>query len=255
MSARIAVVTPYFRETRDVLWQCHRSVRDQQDASWDFRVEHFLIADGHPLAEIDDWSASHVRLPSAHGDNGNTPRGVGSLLAKSDGYDFIAYLDADNWFHAGHLASLLALHRQTGSPICSALRTFHGPSGERLAISETDEDALRHVDTSCLLIHRSSFDLIGVWLDMPRKLSPICDRVFLAAILHRQRSVQSTGQRSVAFRTQYASHYRAAGAPVPPGAKHADYAEGVLAYLRSPQGVTECVQAMGFWPASHFALG
>ena len=254
MSVRIAVVTPYFREPRDVLWQCHRSVLDQQVGTELFRAEHFLIADGHPLAEIDDWTASHVRLPSAHGDNGNTPRGLGSLLAKAEGYDFIAYLDADNWFHAGHLASLLALHRQTGSPVCSAIRTFHDLAGNRLEVSETDEDALRHVDTSCVLIHRSSFDLIGVWLDMPRMLSPICDRVFLAAILHNQRSVRSTGQRSVAFRTQYASHYRAAGAPVPQGAKDADHAGGVLAYLVSPQGVTECVQALGFWPATHFAM-
>jgi hypothetical protein len=152
------------------------------------------------------------------------------------------------------ISSLLALHRQTGSAICSALRTFHGPAGESLNITESDEDALHHVDTSCFLIHRSSFDVLGVWLAMPRVLAPICDRVFLAAILDKSRTIRSTGRRTVAFRSRYASHYRAAGAPVPPGAKGADFAAAALAYLQTPQGVTECVKAMGFWPSSYFQM-
>jgi hypothetical protein len=249
MSERIAVVTPYCQESRGVLRQCHQSVLDQG-----VDADHFLIADGFPQAEVDGWEARHVTLPAPHDDAGNTPRGLGSMLAKVEGYDFIAYLDADNWYHAGHLSSLLALHRQTGSTVCSALRSFHGPSGDNLDISESDEDTLRHIDTSCFLIHRSSFDLLGVWLAMPRVLAPICDRVFLAAILDKGRAIRSTGQRTVAFRSQYASHYRAAGMPVPAGAKDADFAAAALAYLQTPPGVTECVKAMGFWPSSYFQM-
>jgi len=233
MKPRIAVVTPYYRESREVLWQCHQSVIDQSADA-----DHFLIADGFPLAEIDQWRAQHVKLPRAHGDNGNTPRGVGSLLAKAQGYDFIAWLDADNWFHAGHLASLLALHVQTSSAVCSSFRSFHTLSGERLNITEADEDALRHVDTSCFLIHSSGFDLVGIWLEMPRIVAPICDRVFLDILLRKGHSVRSTGQRSVAFRTQYACHYRAAGAPVPDGAKDAGFADAALAYLREQSAQT-----------------
>jgi hypothetical protein len=247
MEPRVAVITPYYQESREVLWQCHQSVLDQRVSA-----DHFMIADGHPVAEIDSWQAHHVKLPQAHGDNGNTPRGLGSLLAKVEGYEFIAYLDADNWYHAGHLESLLALHRQTSSAILSSFRTFHALSGERLDIREPEEDAFRHVDTSCLLIHRSSFDLFGIWLDMPRILSPICDRVFLAGILAKARSVRSTGQRTVAFRTQYANHYRAAAVPVPSWAKEENFAEGAMAYLRTQQGVTETVKALGFWPLSFF---
>ncbi len=216
-------------------------------------ADHFMIADGFALDEIDAWQVQHVKLPQAHADNGDTPRGLGSLLAKAQGYDFIAYLDADNWFHAGHLESLLALHAQTGHAICSSFRTFHGLAGELLDITESDENALKHVDTSCFLIHRSSFDVIDVWIDMPRILSPICDRVFLASLMHKRRGIQSTGLRSVAFRTQYAQHYRAAGAALPPGAKEGDFAAAALAYLGTPQGVTECVEAMGFWPGSYMA--
>ena len=253
MTPRIAVVTPYYKEPRDILWQCHRSVLDQQVDPGHFQADHFLIADGHPRAEVDDWTASHVTLPGAHGDCGNVARAVGSQLAKAQGYDFIAYLDADNWFHAGHLAALLALHRQTDSPICSAFRTLHSLSGTRLAIGEHAEIALQHVDTSCFLVHSSAFDLVTVWSDMPQILAPIGDRVFLAAIRHKRLMVRSTGKATVAYRTQYAAHYRAVGAPVPEAAKDSDFAAAALAFLQSPQGVTECINALGFWPLSHFA--
>ncbi|MDP9057509.1 MAG: glycosyltransferase [Pseudomonadota bacterium] len=226
MTAGIAVVTPYYRESVEILRQCHRSVVDQ-------KADHFMIADGFPVDEIDSWDVQHIKLPRAHSDNGNTPRGLGSLLAKSQGYDFIAWLDADNWYHPGHLQSLLALHEQTGSTICSSFRSFHDLAGQPLDVTEADEDALQHIDTSCYLIHRSSFDVVGIWLDMPRELAPICDRVFLAQILRQGRSVQSTGLRSVAFRTQYACHYRAAGLPVPDGAKDASFADAALEYLRA----------------------
>tara|TARA_B100000674_G_C37112518_1_gene589639 strand:- start:173 stop:316 length:144 start_codon:yes stop_codon:yes gene_type:complete len=45
-------------------------------------------------------------LPSSHGDNGNTPWGVEALMALAEGYQLVAFLDADNWYHEGHIASL-----------------------------------------------------------------------------------------------------------------------------------------------------
>ncbi len=225
--ARIAVVTPYHREPREVLWQCHRSVLDQG-----LGATHVMVADGFALAEIDGWDVQHVRLPTAHDDNGNTPRGLGGLLAKAEGFDFIAWLDADNWYHAGHLASLLALHRQTSSTVCSSFRSFHTLAGDALEVREADEDAGRHIDTSCYLIHRPAFDVVGMWLDIPQILAPICDRLFLDAILHRGHGIRSTGQRTVAFRSRYASHYRSAGRPIPSDAKDAGFADAAWDHLR-----------------------
>ena len=248
-SQRIAVITPYHREPAAILARCHESVRVQG-----VDVDHFLVADGHPLDEIDAWDVSHVKLPRSHGDNGNTPRGVGSLLASSEGYEFIAYLDADNWYHEGHLRSLLDLWERTGSPACSSFRTFHDISGNDLGISERDEDELRHVDTSCLLIHRSAFDCLPVWVAMPKILSPICDRIFLAALLHRRFAISSTGARTVAFESRYRGHYVSANRPVPDGAKEADFMAPALEYLASRDGVSACVGAMGFWPLSYLKL-
>ena len=122
---KIAVITPYYKEPLDVLEECHASVRSQGD-----HVTHFMIADGHAKPEIDDWQACHIKLPLSHGDFGNTPRGVGSTLAQSEGYDFITYLDADNWYHDGHIASLLDHIRETKAHVFSSFLTFHDLSGK-----------------------------------------------------------------------------------------------------------------------------
>src|SRR5271170_4341899 len=102
MKYRIAVITPYYKEPLAMLRHCHESVLAQ-----DVGADHFLIADGFPSVDFTDAHVKHIALPHAHSDNGNTPRGVGSLLADAEGYDFIAFLDADNWFHPGHLSSLI----------------------------------------------------------------------------------------------------------------------------------------------------
>ena len=114
---RVAVITPYYREPVEFLAQCHQSVLAQGVGA-----DHIMVADGHPLDCIDGWKVAHVKLPASHGDNGNTPRGIGSLLASSEGYDFIAYLDADNWYHDGHLRSLLDLWEQKRGVACSSFR-------------------------------------------------------------------------------------------------------------------------------------
>ncbi len=60
----------------------------------------FFVSDGFPNLELMKWNIKHISLPQSHTDYGNTPRGIGSLVADIEGYDFIAYLDADNWFHS-----------------------------------------------------------------------------------------------------------------------------------------------------------
>ncbi len=243
---RIAVITPYFREPTEMLLQAHESVLGQG-----VPADHFLIADGFPNPEVSNWKARHVTLPQSHGDNGMAARGIGGLLAEAEGYDFIAYLDADNWFHAGHLASLLELHRLSGAEICASFRTFHSPQGADLEISEPDEDRLLHVDTSALLLARAAFGLAGIWLRMPVALGPICDRVFLCAARRQRLRVVSTMKRTLAFRSQYEFHYRLANQPPPENVKPVNVLAPCLEYLHSRQGIDECFARLGFWPGTH----
>jgi hypothetical protein len=239
---KIAVITPYYKESLEVLRQAHESVLEQG-----LNVDHFLIADGFPRVEVSSWRAQHVILPRANHDNGNTPRGIGSALARSDGYDFIAYLDADNWYHSGHISSLLELHYESEASVICSLRTFHGTDGAPLRVSESDEDNHRHVDTSCFLLYRDCFDSIDIWLKMPKILGPLCDRIFLKALREKRYRFAYSDMRTVAFRSQYAVHYVAAGLEPPHEAKR-DISADALAWVKSIQGITECVNTLGFYP-------
>ncbi|MDB5873397.1 MAG: glycosyltransferase family 2 protein [Ramlibacter sp.] len=243
---KIAVVTPYFKESLEVLAQCHASVLSQG-----VDADHFLVADGFAKPEIATWKARHVTLPSSHGDAGGTPRGIGGMLAASEGYDFVTYLDADNWFHPGHLASLLDVHSRTNSPVCTSWRTFHRPDGSDLRITEPAEDELRHVDTNCYFIHRIAFEVLGVWLRTPKQLALIGDAVFLSAIRHARFPIVPTRQRSVAYRTTHEFHFRLAGEPPPEAAKPLDMVRPAQQWLLTKEGVDESVRCLGFWPASY----
>jgi hypothetical protein len=211
---RVAVVTPYHRESPEMLWHCHHSVQTQK-----YPCTHFLVADGHPAAAVAGWPAEHIILSRAHGDNGNTPRAVGSLSARNLGYDAVAYLDADNWYYPEHIESMVGLHRKTGAPVCTASRTIHRMDGSLMYADVNECDGRRFVDTSCMFFTRAAFPLLPIWAMMPPQLGPICDRVIWLSIMARKFPTAHNSQPTVAFRTQYEAHYRGAGEAVPPGAK------------------------------------
>lgn len=241
---RVAVITPYYLESIEILKQCHKSVLLQGA-----NVTHFMIADGHPNDEVDDWDTVHIRLQKGHADNGNTPRAVGSVLAQSEGFDYIAYLDADNWFHQGHLSSLIELQETEGSDVCCSMRTFHNLEGvEMVGLLDPVDESRTHVDTSCFLIHKTAFRFcVPIWANMPKQLSPICDKVFYAGIQHYKLHVSHSTLRTLAFRTQYLFHYQKSGFPVPKEAKFAITAEPNK-WMLSLNGVKSCLDSMGFYP-------
>jgi glycosyltransferase involved in cell wall biosynthesis len=215
---KVAIVTPYFREDEAVLHQCHASVAAQTHPA-----THIMVADGNPSPAADSWPVRHIRLPIAHGDNGNTPRAIGSLAAVGEGFDAIAYLDADNWFQPRHIEAMVALAQRTGAAVCSANRTIHRLDGTVL-YWDLESNGRTLVDTSCYFLTRRAFRLVALWGLMPKQLSPYCDRVFLTAVnasgLPRAHSRDAT----VAFRSRYADHYAYCGEIPPPGAiTSADY--------------------------------
>ena len=240
---KIAVITPYYKESLEVLRQCHESVAMQET-----QVDHFLIADGHPNDAVSKWNAKHIILSDSHGDNGNTPRGIGSLLAQAEGYDFIAFLDADNWFYPNHITSLLDLYQKTKAEVCTSLRSIHDLDGIKLDIEELNDLSLKHIDTSCFMLHQNAFAVLDIWLKMPKELSPICDKIFLAAIKNKRYRIATTKQKSVGFRSQYKEHYVAANIEPPLNFKE-DVQVEPIQWLRTLTGVKETVEKLGFYPA------
>jgi hypothetical protein len=116
-----------------------------------------------------------------------------------------------------------------------------------LYITEPDEDANRHVDTSCWIVFRPAFSLLRAWL-MPKVLAPVCDRIFLQKVVHERFRRLAVDHRTVAFRTRFAGHYQAAGVPVPPEAKMAYLSDEIVKYLCSVDGVVEVTNCLGFYP-------
>lgn len=245
MKKKIAVVTPYYKEPVEILLQAHRSVLEQDT---DAAVDHIMVADGFPNSQLVGWKVKHLILPDSHGDNGNTPRGLGSLLAVREGYDFIAYLDADNWYSSDHLSSLLRTWTQTGADVCCSMRTLHQIDGT-LINAPLDDDELKRefVDTSCYLLSKTAFKTVSIWLDMPQQLSPICDRIFFSSIKHHGLRLGFTGKPTLAFRSQYLGHYAKAGLPIPAFVK-GDVVSEVNTWLLSIEGARETAKKIGFLP-------
>ena len=239
---KIAVITPYYKEDSDVLHQCHQSVLDQG-----VDADHFFVADGFPNQELMTWNIKHISLPQAHADNGNTPRGIGGILADVEGYDFICYLDADNWFHPGHISSLLELWKESNADVCSSFRTIHSLNGMELPAHDADELSLAHIDTSCYLLHRNAFEALYIWLKIPKALPPICDRIFLSCLKRKQYRFASTRKKTVAFRSQYLFHYLFAKVEPPQNLKD-NVADECHAWLQTAEGRQETVKRLGFLP-------
>jgi hypothetical protein len=137
----------------------------------------------------------------------------------NQGFDAVAYLDADNWYYPNHIETMVQLQQQTGADVCTATRSLHRPDGSLMFIDEHESDGKKFVDTSCYFLNRSAFRVLPVWAMMPQQLALICDTVFWQAIQARQFRLAHHPQPTVAFRTTYQVHYQLIGEPPPAGSK------------------------------------
>ena len=205
----VAVITPYYKESTQMLRRAHDSVLKQGA-----NVRHFMIADGFPNDAVKSWDVTHVALGSSHGDNGNTPRGIGGMLAFAQQFDAVTYLDADNWFADGHISSMLKNQRQTAASVICALRTIVLPDGTVLSQADAEDVDHSHVDTSCMMITRERQFMAHFWSQLPKFCGPVCDR-FAWAILANRKGNAWTDKQSVFFESNYSVHFTMAGKSVP----------------------------------------
>jgi len=209
-AARYAIVTPYCRESRVTLERCIDSVRRQTVGA-----DHILVADGLAQDWLDGARVNHLRLGQCHADFGNTPRGLGAMLAIAEHYEAIGFLDADNWYDDNHVeACIAAAALASGADAVIARRRFVRHDGSVMAISDEPD----HVDTSCFWLHSGALHVAHHWL-MPAQLAPICDRVYYAMIKARQLKLGHVPQATVNYTCHYEALYRALGESPPAGAK------------------------------------
>ena len=216
INKKYCVVTPYYKEDRDQLERCMRSVREQS-----VPADHLLVADGFPQDWIDGEAVRHIKLDRAHGDFGNTARGIGALAAVAEKYDGIAYLDADNWYDADHLESCLAAAQRHPDRVdyVIARRKFVRPDGSLLPVVPAEMPDTEHVDTNCLFFLPMSYHLIHRWCIMPRELSAFGDRLFHYMCKNASFVPAIVEKRTVNYVCLFENIYRSIGETPVPGAK------------------------------------
>jgi cellulose synthase/poly-beta-1,6-N-acetylglucosamine synthase-like glycosyltransferase len=217
---RIAVVTPYFKEGREVLQKCLASVQAQS-----VPADHVFLADGHPQYWLEEHRhVTHIELRKNVGDFGDTPRSLGFVVAMRGGYDLIQFLDADNVLMPDHFEVVLSHFR--GLPeaeypdLVVARRHMLRPDGSILPVSIPEDDAGKHIDTSCYVFFRSAFFAGLKWSLIPRQLGFMDDRVFFAMLTHAGlQRVAFNQSKTVGYTCWWDSVYREAGEEPPPNCK------------------------------------
>lgn len=201
-----AVITPYYQESLEILERCHHSVRAQTT-----EATHFLVADGSSKAVINQWAGQHLVLPQGHNNCGNTPRALGALMAASQGYEPIFFLDADNWFKPNHVELALALHQNDPSiDVVISGRTIVLDDGT--LVDGATEDVDRHfADTSTLGLFKRAYRSLPLWALMPHGLAPICDQVIYECLKTLSLKLHWHTERTLMFESHYANHYQLAG--------------------------------------------
>lgn len=215
-SLRVAVVTPYCTESDAVLEQCLASVAAQTAP-----CTHIVVADGAPKEVVRDWPVQHIVLPRRHRDAGDTPRAIGAMSAVAQGFDAIAFLDGDNWLSPDHVASMCALHAETGAQVMVAARALHRLDGSLLRATGESGDGVDHVDTSCLFLTAAAFRVVPVWSMMPKRLHLAGDRMVWSTIQALGYQIARAERVTVHYRTGFREHYEEQGEAPPPEAKSA----------------------------------
>ena len=245
---KIAIITPYYQESRETIERCLASVRQQT-----IKSDHFLISDGHPQAFLDNIGVRHVKLDVSHGDSGNTPRGIGAQLAISEAYDGVAFLDADNWYDSDHVQVCIESARSlTGNYIdCDyvmARRRLISPDlkfkteiPERLprqpdvSVMQRMHPAKHYcVDTNLYYFCPGSYFMIPYWNLMPKEVSSRGDDVFSVHLSSKNLVFAKTDKVTVNYFSRYARAYKMWGQPVPEDAKTILDVDKIVDWYLSP---------------------
>ncbi len=212
---KVAIITPYFKESDEIIGRCIRSVEKQTHP-----CIHFLISDGHPKNWLDNSNIRHITLGKSHSDYGNTPRGIGAQLAISEDFDAIAFLDADNWYDSNHVETCIKTVQSNFKNWleCDYIIAKRRYCREDLTIMNIQERN-GHVDTNCYFFLPGSFFSLPTWNLIPKDFASIGDRVFYKKLSSLKLNSSSNKIVTVNYFTLWASHYKSLGETVPINAK------------------------------------
>ena len=211
---KVAVVTPYYKESKRIIRRCIDSVAKQTHDD----VIHVLVADGYPQDWINDTTLHHIAMPNT-GDAGDTPRLVGSAYASAQGCDAIVFLDADCWMDEGHIAKLIEAQAITSAGIITCPRKIWDKFTDEYFGVDQESDGVRFNDTNCYMVMRPVFRTISNWAFKPMNKGLVGDRFFWEACLRAGTRIARTTHTMVNYPSDFVCHFEMFGKPVPGDAK------------------------------------
>lgn len=198
---KVAIVTPYYTESDDILNRCHLSVLAQNYPN----VTHIMVADGRPAAWCNNQKIEHFILPHSHRDAGATPRAIAAISAFSRGYNAVGFLDADNWIDADHVSTMVNL-LQDQYAVAVAQRRIHALDTRLLYVDNWESNGRDFADTNCLFLTKPVLHLMTRWVtDASQNLWS--DREFWNAIIQSKLPIVCCDRPTVAYVTRWAAHY------------------------------------------------
>ncbi len=227
---RVAVVTPYYQEPRAWLERCIASVAAQTQP-----CDHILVADGHAQDWLDAAGVRHIKLDRGHADYGNTPRALGALLAVSEGYDAIAFLDADNWYAPEHVQRCAERAEASGADYVTASRHWARADGSVMNVAIAEDMNGTHVDTNCFFLLFGAFHTIPRMVLMPKPMAMHFDRYYLQSLREEGLREARTQTRSVYYLCTWSGVYRSIGEEPPAFAKEGVPVERLQAWRKRLQ--------------------
>ena len=208
---KVAVITPYYKESKKVILRNIKSVLGQTHND----VFHVLVSDGYPQDWINDISTHHIALPNV-GNFGDTPRAIGAAYAAGVGADAIIFLDADCWIPSYHVSNMVEVAKQSVG-IVTCPRTVW-LDGEEMGVC-SESNGLHFNDTNCYLITKPYFGVCGAWAFKNQKDAIVGDRVFWNAVQRSGAVIVRVWNGMVNYDSDFAHHYQMFGRTPPPNSK------------------------------------
>jgi len=217
-----AIVTPCFREDDETLTRMIQSVVAQATP-----CHHIVVSDGIERQFPSSCYAAYsqrghtltvLNLPLRMRNSGAGPRAIGALLAFAQGAELVSFLDADNALLPQHTTAVLKCLRPQSLAVKTLRRVFLKDTGEETP-TEAAENSGAHIDTNCLTLTRRSQRLLVVWLYWPVSFGTGEDRILSAILNATDGTIQTTGEPTVLYWSEWPIHYQLAGKAVPTTAK------------------------------------
>jgi glycosyltransferase involved in cell wall biosynthesis len=116
---KVAVITPYHSEPLDWIQAAVESVAAQSHPT-----THILVGDGVRQEALDGDGRIHMTLPHTVADSGGTPRAIAGRWAVAQGFDMVAYLDADDRIDPDFVSTLVRARERLGAEVISVPHAY-----------------------------------------------------------------------------------------------------------------------------------